>query len=257
MPLSLSLEELSKLWSVFFQTAYTLSVAYLATTVLIEPTITFQRPLPVRVRNITAFPFQHAIIDKVVSESGDHEPVAANDTVLIKGQHLAGAVRAVRVGEAELAPDPSDVTNTQISLTLAGAGLRAGLQAVQAIYTNGAESSVAPLVLRPRITVDTANVIAEEVPIDFEPSVGRRQRVILYLNEFGAPPNRLPRAFSFSAPSNNGIEDPTVESTTSITFAINDVPAGDYLVRVQVAGAESILTTDVTGRYTAPLATIP
>lgn len=36
-PLSLSLEELSKLWSVFFQVPYALSVAYEAAVVLIEP----------------------------------------------------------------------------------------------------------------------------------------------------------------------------------------------------------------------------
>lgn len=36
-PISLSLEELSKLWSVFFQVPYTLSVAYEAAAVLIEP----------------------------------------------------------------------------------------------------------------------------------------------------------------------------------------------------------------------------
>ncbi len=36
-PISLNLEELSKLWSVFFQVPYTLSVAYEASVVLIEP----------------------------------------------------------------------------------------------------------------------------------------------------------------------------------------------------------------------------
>ena len=118
MPLSLSLEELSKLWSVFFQTAYTLSMAYLATTVLIEPTLSFQQPLPVRVRNITAFPFQRTIVDKVVSAAGDDEPVAMNDTIAIKGQNLAGPVSTIRVGEAELAPVPANIGNTQISLAL-------------------------------------------------------------------------------------------------------------------------------------------
>ena len=175
MPLSLSLEELSKLWSVFFQTAYTLSMAYLATTVLIEPTLSFQQPLPVRVRNITAFPFQRTIVDKVVSAAGDDEPVAMNDTIAIKGQNLAGPVSTIHVGEAELAPVPANIGNTQISLALTSATLRAGVQGVQVVYSNGAESNVAPLVLRPRITVDAPNVTDEEVPLDFQPSVGRRR----------------------------------------------------------------------------------
>jgi len=48
MPSALSLEEISKLWSVFFETHYTLSMAYQASVVLIEPE---QRPVmaqPVR-----------------------------------------------------------------------------------------------------------------------------------------------------------------------------------------------------------------
>jgi hypothetical protein len=44
-PLSLSLEELSKLWSVFFQVPYALSVAYEATVVLIEPGVPVPVPL--------------------------------------------------------------------------------------------------------------------------------------------------------------------------------------------------------------------
>lgn len=55
-PLSLSLEELSKLWSVFFQTAYSLSVAYIGSVVLIEGTETPQPALPVQMRNIFALP---------------------------------------------------------------------------------------------------------------------------------------------------------------------------------------------------------
>lgn len=58
-PLSLSLEELSKLWSVFFQTKYTLSVAYQASVVLIEGDSTPQPALPVRQRNLVLVPAGH------------------------------------------------------------------------------------------------------------------------------------------------------------------------------------------------------
>lgn len=255
MPLSLSLEELSKLWSVFFQTPYTLSMAYLATTVLIEAEVAPQRPLPVRVRNITAFPFQRAVIEKVVSAAGDQEPVTFTDTVLIKGQQLAGGVRAVSVGEVELLPD--DVTNPEIRLLLTDSNLRAGVQGVQLHYTNGAASNVAPLILRPRITINGAGVTATTIPVAFEPAVGRRQQVMLYLNELGAPVNRPPRAYSFPAPANNGIADETVTSTTTISFAIAGVEPGNYLVRIQVAGAESLLTTDGDGNYNGPQVTSP
>lgn len=48
-PLPLSLEELSKLWSCFFQTKYVLSVAYIGSPVLIESDEAPQTALPVRV----------------------------------------------------------------------------------------------------------------------------------------------------------------------------------------------------------------
>jgi hypothetical protein len=56
-PASLSLEELSKLWSVFFQTPYRLSVAYTASVILIESADTPQKALPVRERSIYVSPF--------------------------------------------------------------------------------------------------------------------------------------------------------------------------------------------------------
>ena len=51
-PAQLSLDDLSKVWSVFFQTPYALSVAYEATVVLIEGDETPRAPLPVRQRNL-------------------------------------------------------------------------------------------------------------------------------------------------------------------------------------------------------------
>lgn len=56
-PLPLSLEELSKIWSVFFQTKYALSVAYSGSVVLIETNDQVQPPAaPVRERIVTAVP---------------------------------------------------------------------------------------------------------------------------------------------------------------------------------------------------------
>ncbi len=55
-PVPLSLEELSKLWSVFFQTPYTLSMAYLGTVVMIEAEETPSLALPVRTPVIDVAP---------------------------------------------------------------------------------------------------------------------------------------------------------------------------------------------------------
>jgi hypothetical protein len=55
-PMAFNLEELSKLWSVFFQTPYHLSVAYSASVIFIERQLTPLRSLPVQTRNIVALP---------------------------------------------------------------------------------------------------------------------------------------------------------------------------------------------------------
>jgi Pvc16 N-terminal domain len=55
-PLNLNLEELSRLWSIFFQVPYTLSIAYCASSVLIEPGIEVSSTRPVLKRGIHVEP---------------------------------------------------------------------------------------------------------------------------------------------------------------------------------------------------------
>jgi hypothetical protein len=55
-PLGLNLEELSKLWSVFFQIPYRLSMAWQGSVVLIEPDLEVLAVEKVQERRITAFP---------------------------------------------------------------------------------------------------------------------------------------------------------------------------------------------------------
>ena len=57
-PTALSLEEFSKLWSVFFQVEYSLSAAYQASLVLIQSDETPQSALPVQSRNVYVQPFR-------------------------------------------------------------------------------------------------------------------------------------------------------------------------------------------------------
>jgi len=263
MPLSLSLEELSKLWSVFFQTPYSLSMAYLASTVLIEPDEAPRRVLPVRVRSLSVLPFQQAHIEKVVSTAGETEPVVVGDTIRITGQGLGGSIAGVRVGDALLSP--AEVSAREILVELVGSGLRAGVQGVQVIYTSGAESNVASLILRPVIPQDAEGVYAidvSDVEIDLDddtraatitvsvaPAVGPRQRAFLFLNQ--RPPTAEPvRAYQFQAEARDA-------ETDTLRFAADSLAAGDYLVRVQVGGAESLLEIDDDGFYSQPEVTIP
>jgi hypothetical protein len=254
-PTPFTLEELSKLWSVLFQTPYSLSMAYTGTVVFIEAEETPRRPLPVRVRSITASPFQRPVIEDLVDADDEEAPIVFGATLAIRGQQLGGLGATVRVGGEALTP--TSVTGQEIQVNLTDPALRAGVQGVQVTYDTGAASGVAPLVLRPAITPGA--VAAGSLTISFDPAVGRRQRVVLFLNELNPPTDgsRDPFAYSFEAPSNNGITNPAQEATTTITFALAGVAPEDYLVRVQVAGAENALTTNASGDYTGPTVTIP
>jgi hypothetical protein len=247
-PVPFNLEELSKLWSVLFQTTYTLSMSYMASVVLIETDDSPQRALPVRQRNIGVYPFRHAVIEEVVGVDGA-EPIEMGDTIVLRGSQLSSVIDRVRVGVADLDPVPDTQTSSELRVALTDPALRAGVLGVQVVFEDANESNVAPLVLRPVITVDTG-VSSTAVPITFDPAVGRAQRVVLFLNELNVGLDHEPRAYSFEAPENNGIPhpevetDPEVEETLAITFAISDITPGTYVVRVHVSGAENVLTVD-------------
>jgi hypothetical protein len=265
-PLSLSLEELSKLWSVFFQTPYALSGAYQATVVLIESEAAPPQPaLPVRQPAVYVVPFHQPAIEQVQALAGPDQPIVAGGTVAILGRRLRGDPTQVRIGGVVVTPAPPDVSETQITVALP-AGLRAGVQAVQVVHPmlmgappvphRGVESNVAAFVLRPTIAVAVRNVTgagnaprAADVDVTFSPEVGRSQRVVLLLNEIHPPAGRAPQAYSFAAPARHAPADP--EQAAVITIPVSGMAAGTYLVRVQVDGAESPLTM-TGGRYAEP-----
>ena len=80
-PTALSLEEFSKLWSVFFQVEYALSAAYQASVVLIDSDTAPQESLPVRTRNVYVAPFRSPFIERVISQDGADQPILAGGEV--------------------------------------------------------------------------------------------------------------------------------------------------------------------------------
>lgn len=276
--LPLSLEELAKLWSVFFQTPYVLSVAFQATVVFIEGESTPRTTLPVRERNLYVVSFRQPVIDQVTAAAGPRQPILANSTLRISGVALRGDVTRVRIGQTVVTPAPDQVSDSQIDVVLP-AGLRAGIRSVQVEHPRlmgtpptqhgGIESNAAAFILQPNITLTVSNIavmLENRAPIIvdgeallkatvtavFDPLVGRTQRVKLLLYEFDAPATRPTRAYTFDAPAANGIANPAQTETASIAFDVERVFSGVYLVRVQVDGAESPLAIDASGRYNAP-----
>jgi hypothetical protein len=120
----------------------------------------------------------------------------------------------------------------------------------------GFESNAKPLVLCPRI-VDKA-VSGDDLTLTLQPKVGKTQKVTVLLNEF-EPASDITHAYSIKAPDNNGITSDSVTETDSITFSVAKVEPGNYLLRVQVDGAESSLQLSAdpaNPKYISPQVTI-
>jgi hypothetical protein len=272
----MSTEEISKLWSAL-QAHYRPTAAYQVTVVLIEGNHSTKTSLPVLDRNAYVLPFDNPVIEKVTAAEGEDTPITVNSKLHIVGKGLRADKMQILIGGIDLSSAMTKVGDSKIELqlpVLPPAGLYAGVQPVQLIHQlmmgtpetahYGFTSNLAAFVLRPTIVaaplpgasssvVDGVTIKEGEIRIDFTPKVAKRQRVVLLLNELAPPPNRSARAYSFSAPEGNGV---TNTDTASIIIHYKTVAAGDYLVRVQVDGAESTLGVDSGGKYSSPKLTI-
>jgi hypothetical protein len=258
-PLPLSLEELSKLWSVFFQTQYALSMAYQATVVLIEGEEAPRTVLPVLEREIFVVPFRHPTIERIRSQAGENEPIVADSTLVIEGKQLRGEVTQLRIGGSDLMT-LQNVSDTQIIFPLASlqpaGSLRAGVQPVQIVQPMlmgrprvahvGVESNVFALVVRPTITAINLPD-PTHIRLDIAPTLGKAQRVLLLLNQITNAP---PEAYTFMAAPRNA-------DVNTLTIPISGVKPGDYFVRIQIDGAESLLDLNPASPNFGPKVTIP
>ena len=291
--LPLSTDELSKIWSVFFQTAHALSVCYKVTVIMIEGREPGQRALPVRERRLGVFPFgKQPMIEQVVASTGRYDPILATSILRIHGQLLTASRVQVRICGVDVTP--SQVTETDILLPLSlipPEALRIGVQSLQVIHPQahppderrdraahwgnpyddgdmlvvdqiyrGVESNVAAFILRPtiqRVQVnqdpgldDEPHNVTLEITTDVPLHSG--QRALLCLNQRNF---EQPNAYVFEA---NRIYSPT----QTLIFRAEEIQPGDYLMRLQVDGAESVLQVDQNPQsptfeqYIAPIFTI-
>jgi hypothetical protein len=259
----LSLEELSKLWSVFYQIPYMLSLAYQAAVVFIETDDVVRDALPVRERKVYVRPIQQPFIESVASQSGSSDPIVPASVLVLSGKRLRGDPTNVLIGG--VAAIPTSVTESRITSPMPS-GLRAGPQGVQvshpvlmgspALPHEGAESNLAAFVLHPIIkkvsVLPPASPPASpplsppagdgtrsaDVTVTVSPTVGAGQRTALLMNGLTLPG----QSYTFANPPLSLLAPQT--ETDTLVFHISGVLPGDYLVRVQVDGANSQLDSD-------------
>ena len=172
----------------------------------------------------------------------------------IRGKRLRSDNTYIRMAGIEKIIVPKHIQDNQISFPLPS-GLAAGIHSLQVLqlflsnpHTPADEiaSNIIAFILHPAIsaTIDRVqksegNLHTAEVTVKFEPPVNTGQRVILLLDEVS-----LDRGTTDTIPV-----DARGEDTNSIAIPIKNIKTGNYLVRVQVDGAESWISRGEDGGY--------
>ncbi|SPE40615.1 Cell surface receptor IPT/TIG domain protein [Candidatus Sulfopaludibacter sp. SbA3] len=259
-PTALSIEEFSKLWSAFFQVEYSLSVAYHASVVLMESDVTPQEALPVEASNVYVTPFRWPQIDRVVSQTGAADPITSSSTLQIQGKQLRGVDTVVLMEGGEIVP--TAISDAQLTVPVP-ANVHAGLKALQVAHRvpmgnpqtphRGFESNVVAFVLHPSIVNVSAATSPDSTPttkitnitLQLAPNIGVGQRAIVVLN---LPLANPPQAYA-------SLPVVSAADSNQVIIPIENVPPGSYVVRVQIDGAESLLTM-AGEQFNAPAVTV-
>jgi hypothetical protein len=267
VPSQMNTEELSKVWSSLFQMPYVLSFACQGGAVLIEGHRPSGRALPVRAAQFYATPSQPRV-EQVVSEAGANQPIFADSKLTIRGKRLQADLVQVKIGEARVMPQ--QVSEQELAVDLSSlppeeaVGLRAGVQQLCVLHPIGklgsleseraVASNVMPFVLCPRIVAEpeissvwnTDDMYLMDLTVVLDLTVGGKQQALLFLNERS---NNNPVSYIFAAKARE-------EDTNAVVFQIFNVKEGEYLVRVQVDGAESPLEVSTDNGYVGPFVEI-
>lgn len=251
-PVALPLEEMSKLWSVFFQTSYALSVVFRAGPVLIEAGEAPAAAPPVLSRQITTSPLQRPEVTAVLDAADPAAPILPGATVAVLGRALAGAFTVVLLGGQEVTP--ASVSDTRLVVVLPAplpAG-SVGLAVRQDIPVGsppmprpGVESDGVVFVLHPLVTQPGGVTLG---PVTGTGAAPRSAAVTVQVT----PPAGAGQSASLELLDAAGTvayavaETPRTAASATLRFAVAGVAAGGYAVRVRVDGAESPVKPDAT-----------
>lgn len=264
-PLSFTLDELSRLWSVFLQTHYVLSVPFKASSVIVERQLATHTALPTRAVHLAAIPLRHARIDRVASTAGPDVPILPGSTIVATGVDLAGNATRAEIDDTPMSVTSADGTRVTLTLpasTSAGPHVMLVRQGVDVGAQDGPRwttaSNLAAFVVHPVITktngaYDVAlsglngsgpSPRSGTISLHVAPDVGPSQTATLELLS-GAGVALTVKAAARGA------------ATGQLNFTVNAIPVGDYVLRVRVDGADTPVDLDANGLPVTPKVSFP
>jgi hypothetical protein len=248
-PLTMSLEEMSKLWTTF-QTQYRISAAYEITVVLIDSLTAAKSALPVlrqgeRDRGPVAFA-GHAPSLTAARPPRGQPAFRLGEDIVLAGNRLSTGDTVARFNSARLtAPIELSVSSGErageITVHIADApddpnalsrwtpGLYTAGLLVKPADAPALASNELVIALAPRITLSPATTPAGTVTltVNCSPRLVAHQRVLLIVADRQVPPDTVATPADTSQPS-------------TLTFVVPDLAAGTYTVRLRVDGVDSI-----------------
>lgn len=267
-----TLEDWSKLWSVFFQVPYALSASYVVRGVAIETQDDPGPALPVATPEIYAAPMGPLQIRSAGPAPGQWGPAPWGATLHLTGSGIARFGNSLRIDGEALPLDEDAITGDGLALTLdaalfGGTVPKAGAHQLEVVAapTDASMperlrrgSNVAAFAILPVMTNIAAATVAGSGPglrsgtvtVDIDPPLQAGQSASLLLNAFG--PGQLGNA-AIEA------ETPAAFPASQLDFKVTDLPTGDYLARVDIDGfaSQPEVGTDPMqpefGRITGPL----
>lgn len=231
-------DDLARIWGMFVNVPYAMSVGYRCALVLLRPAIEPAPALPVAqalpvVASTPLPPLQLASLAPASAPAGD------GLTVTLHGAGIGRYASGVRFGDSAAEASRADADTLT---AIVPPGLTAGRHAVTvtAPDNDAIVSNPVAFVLLPRIVgsiaVDRHWLQGPSAQVGIEPAWRPGQSARLLLNEV-ATPGATPRALSIVA-------DPPTHVAHSLRFSLPRLRAGRFLARVEIDGTVSNLDRD-------------
>jgi hypothetical protein len=256
-PLALNLEDLSRVWGLFGLSVYGLSIAYQAGPLLLDAEVRPAAPLPVQATNFVVVPNIAPVILALRSTSSTQALGKIGDVLTVQGTGLRGPSTWLKIGAQEIELANTDVGTDRVTLLLDGTlGLQAGVRSIQVIHKAqlgpvsdpwrvAAQSNAMAFALLPKIsgTPSASGAGPVEVRVAVEPLPGADQEVALILDPLAGGTQQERREFTIDG--------------NEVVFEFPSLTAGEYLVRVRIDGAVSLLVVGMAGTFDSPKVTVP
>lgn len=189
----LPIEELTKIWSSFFQTDYQLSVAYKVGVVLLESDLEPVLSLPVSKRQLHVVPIKQPVIEKIEPQIMLYNSAK---NLIISGRYLSNDKVLVRIDDKEIEAKNQNLSENQISIDFADLKVNdvlAGIKQVQILQKirfdendqeghKGSASNIAVFMLSPNLKNATSN--NGKLTLDFEPGITEHQKVHILIGDY-------------------------------------------------------------------------